>query len=190
MEVIIVESESDDQNDQNNHSNDSCHANDSEYNPQSTKCSNNPSDPAPEPDINLESITDIYLIDLENKPAFKLNTNPNRIYIGFISSIHHAIPKYNRWHKAKSDNISYEVTKSNNLKLLYTIDSSTTDVVDHFLTVFCYPVINFVQQHNLKGSIRIISGDHAAYCTRDCLIKIMKWKGIEGIKIKNAGYIR
>lgn len=217
LEVIIIGSESDDQK---NHSNDSednlirretdnTESFDCKYNKQSKKSSHNPSDYAPDPNINLELITDIYLIDLENKPAFNLEANPNRLYIGFLSSIHHAIPKYNRWHKGKSDNILHEITKSNNLKLLYTIDSSTTDVVDHFITVFCYPVINFIQQHNLKvtpcginsGSgttevssrpkitIRIISGDHAAYCTRDCLIKIIKWRGIDGVKIKNAGYI-
>lgn len=70
-------------------------------------------------------ITDIYLIDLENKPAFKFEpNNENEIYIGFINSIHNSLPQYYSWQKCVMDEFALE---SGNNKLLYTIDGGVTD---------------------------------------------------------------
>lgn len=133
-------------------------------------------------------INKIYLIDLENKPCFKsiLNFNKNSLYIGFINSIHHSVGSYNDWHKCSSDNIALELVESGNNKLFYLVDGGTSDLADHFMTAMIYPVVSYIQNTKILPKIYIISGDHAGWCTRACLEKILKWNKIVGISIKNA----
>lgn len=145
-----------------------------------------------EPDKNdgekkfLENFDNIYLIDLENKPIFKLKTKSNSLYIGFLNSLHHSIIKYKQWHICKSDNIIMELSSSQNNKLLYLIEGGTSNLVDHFMTCFSYPVVNYISVSNISPTIFIISGDHAGWCTRICLEEILKWKKIKNIEIKNS----
>lgn len=127
----------------------------------------------------------IYLIDLENKPCFKHKFNKKSLYIGFINSIHHSVKKYSDWHECCNDQI--EIKNTN--KLLYLIEGGIPDLVDHFITMFIYPLIQFISNLKIKPIINIISGDHAGWCTRICLEKVLKWKNISGIEIKNIGNI-
>lgn len=125
---------------------------------------------------------DIYLIDLENKPFFKSKLNDKNLYIGFLNSIHQSVHKYDHWHQCNSDKINQEISHGN--KLLYLIDGGTIDLVDHFITAFIYPLIDFVGLE--KTTVHIISGDHAAWCTRICLEKVIQWKGLMNITVVNA----
>ena len=138
--------------------------------------------------INLLSINDIYLIDLENKPIFKNKNKINSLYIGFLNSIHHTLNKYKHWHKCDSDNITKELTESKNCNLLYLIEGGIPDLVDHFMTAFVHPITNFIQTHNMNVTIHIISGDHAGWCTRTCLKKTLKWRNLN-INIINSASI-
>ncbi len=143
-------------------------------------------------DLNTDNITtvyfdNIYLIDLENKPAFRCNIRNDSLYLGFINTIHHSVGKYNTWHKSSTDDIINEISTSKNNKLLYLIDGGTTDLVDHFMTVFSYPLVRYIQKnHLIHASIYIISGDHAGWCTRACLEKVFEWHKMSGIKIINS----
>lgn len=137
-------------------------------------------------DIDVKSIEKIYLIDLENKPLFHHKHRNDSIYIGFINSIHHSVDRYHSWHKCKSDDIENELFLSKNTKLLYLIDGGTADLVDHFMTALIYPMIEFIKTNNVVSTISIISGNHAGWCTRTCLEKILKWKQITNIDIYNA----
>ncbi|BCS82962.1 double-stranded RNA binding motif-containing protein [Cotonvirus japonicus] len=158
------------------------------------------------PDKNLfmnnilsKNITDIYIIDLENRPQLNINARPNCIYFGFINAIHHSVKKYMSWHQCDSDDIMREIQTHENNKLLYCIDGGTPDLADHFMTVMSYPILDFVFEYFVFGKncmdkkdviIHVISGDHAGWCTRFCLEKVIKWKNLTHIKINNAGTIQ
>jgi hypothetical protein len=128
----------------------------------------------------------IYMIDLENKPQFNLNIDENVLYIGFICTTHHAVPKYNTWHICNSENIMKELFISNNPKLLFTISSGVTDAVDHLMTVLIIPIINFIREINVdeETTVIIISCDKAGYCTKDCMDQVLKWNNITNIKVE------
>jgi len=136
-------------------------------------------------EIHFREISKIYLIDLENKPCFGKQYNKNSIYIGFINSIHHSVHKYEAWHLCQSDNINNELGSRNN-KLLYLIEGGTADLVDHFITVMIYPLINHIKRLCTKPIINIVSGDHASWCTRNCLEKALKWNNLDDIKVCNT----
>ena len=136
---------------------------------------------------NSDFINNIYLIDLENKPCFKYTVKNNSLYIGFLNSIHHSINKYNHWHKCKTDDIAKEIEKSRNCKLLYLVDGGINDLVDHFMSLFVYPIVNYIMDKNITPVISIISGDHAGWCTRTCLEKVLKWRKNDSIEIINSG---
>lgn len=129
----------------------------------------------------------IYLIDLENSPCFKHGYRNDSIYIGFINSIHHSIDKYDEWHLCESDNIEKELFHSSNHKLLYAVEGGTADLADHFMTLFIYPLVDYLKKICYNQKICIISGDHAGWCTRTCLEKVLKWHNLSGIEIINRG---
>lgn len=131
-------------------------------------------------------IQEIYIIDLENKPIFNHKFEKNILYVGFLNSIHHSIKKYTKWHKCQSDNICREILDSKCNKLLYLIEGGTADLVDHFMSMMIYPVMNFIQTYEITPKIIIVSGDHAGWCTRACLEKILKWRKISNINIENS----
>jgi len=141
---------------------------------------------APVSESNMNQIKHIFLIDLENKPAFKQEIKPNSLYIGFLNSIHNSVSKYKQWHKCESDNVFKELDNSKNYLLLYLVDGGTPDLVDHFMTVFAYPTINFIASQKICPSITIVSGDHAGWCTRSCFEKILRWNNLFNININNA----
>lgn len=128
----------------------------------------------------------IYFLDLENKPVFDLKPDNNSIYLGFINSLHHSIPKYKNWYTCKSDDIYHELSISDNNRLIYIIEGGTSDLADHLMTLMLYPLMIFISKLNCRPNITIVSGDHAAWCTRICLEKILKWHNIDGILISNT----
>ena len=138
--------------------------------------------------VDFMNITKVYFIDLENKPVFKHEFKTDAIYIGFLNSIHHSIIKYDTWHKCESDNLHQEIINSNCNKLLYLIDGAVIDLVDHFMTAMIYPLLNFIIFDKIMAKIVIVSGDHAGWCTRTCIEKILQWKKIS-VKIENVAYI-
>ena len=138
---------------------------------------------APKP----SEITNIYLIDLENKPCFKyVKFQSNCLYIGFINSIHNSVGQYIDWHQCKSDDIAAELAVSNNPRLLYLIEGGTPDLADHFMTALIYPIVDYLQKNDIKTTVSIISGDHAGWCTRSCLEKVLKWRKMTSIEIANG----
>lgn len=138
---------------------------------------------------NPQWLSTVYLIDLENAPTFKTITDPNALYIGFINSIHHTITKYKHWHSCLTDSIENEIIISGNNKLLYQIDGGTSDLVDHFMSVCLYPLVDFLIKYKNISNVYIITNDHAGWCTRSCLERIFDWKKITHIKIINASKI-
>lgn len=135
--------------------------------------------------LSIESIDTIHVIDAENKQFFKLNPNPNAMYIAFINSIHNTLPKYTEWHICKSDDITAEINSCANSRLLYMIEGGTTDLVDHFMSCFAYAIVEFIKKNSITPIINIVSGDHAGWCTRICIEKVAKWKGIN-VNVKNS----
>jgi hypothetical protein len=125
----------------------------------------------------IEKIDTIYLIDLENKPFNNKTADSNVLFIGFISSIHHSIGKYRQggWHNPITDDIYSEVISNKNNMLIYDIGGGVSDLSDHFMTMFIYKIVDLVKKLDHQCKIYIISGDHAAYCTRLCLEKALKW---------------
>lgn len=136
--------------------------------------------------------TKIYVIDLENKPQLNLIPRQDSIYLGFINSLHHSVGKYSDWYNCTNDNIAEQISISGGNKLLYCIDGGISDLSDHFMTAFIYPIINYISSHitnkfeSERINIRIISGDHAGYCTRYCLEKIIKWNKLSNIDVSNS----
>lgn len=126
----------------------------------------------------------ICLIDLENKPFFKKNYKGNYLYMGFINLIHNSFDKYNHWYKAETDDINREINTGKTNLLLYVINGGTTDLADHFMSAFIYPMVNYISTKDVRPEIFIISGDHAGWCTRICLKRVLKWKGFK-VKISN-----
>ena len=135
--------------------------------------------------IQNNNFDNIYVIDLENKPQFNLEADPSCLYLGFINSIHHSMPKYNEWYKCSNDDIAEQLILSSNNKLIYCVEGGINDLADHFMTAMGYPIINYVENNILKISpgkkimISIISGDHAGWCTRHCFDKIIGWKNLD-----------
>lgn len=132
-------------------------------------------------DINTKNI---FLLDLENKPFFKKKYDVNNIYIGFMNSLHHSLNKYVDWMLCDGDDLSNYLNKSN--KLLYIIDGGTRDLADHYMTMYLYPLCNHIKTMKIKCRIHIVSGDHAGWCTRHCLEKILIWQNILDVEIINT----
>jgi hypothetical protein len=138
----------------------------------------------------------IFLIDLENKPIFKSVFSSDALYIGFITSQHHSMDKYDEqnWHKCQSDDFVSEVKKSSINRFIYEIDGGITDVADHLMTMFVYPLVYFLRNSSVFSAgiypqIIIVSGDHAGFCTTSCLRKCLEWHSMKNIEIKNQSKI-
>jgi hypothetical protein len=69
-------------------------------------------------------------------------------------------------------------------KLLYTIEGGYKDLVDHFMTMFMWPLSIFIKNRHIN-TVSIISGDKAGYCTALCLQKCLEYNNINHITIKN-----
>jgi hypothetical protein len=132
-------------------------------------------------------IDSIVLIDLENKPAFRQMLKKNAIYIGFSSTTHNSLHKYENWHRCVNDNIENELLKSN--LLLYLIEGGVPDLVDHFMTAFVYPLAKYLEMNKEIKIVYVVTGDHAGFCTKACLEKVIAWKGIEGVRVKHVGSV-
>lgn len=128
--------------------------------------------------------TSIYVIDLENKPMFNQKLKSECIYIGFHNSLHHSIPKYTDWRICDGIDLEEEFSISN--QLIYLIEGGVTDLVDHFMTMFMYPLAVYLKSNSAIKNIYIVSGDKSGFCTKLCLEQALKWNGIENITIKNV----
>lgn len=119
--------------------------------------------------------SDLFIIDLENKPCFNKNPESNQHWIGFHNELHHSMSKYIDWHLAITSDIQSELSKSN--KILYTIKGGTANLVDHFMTMFVWP-ITFYLSKNPINTLYIVSGDTSSFCTKKCLKKAIKMSGL------------
>ena len=128
----------------------------------------------------------IALIDLENVPTFKSKIRSDILCIGFHNSVHHSIPNYKSWHKCNGFNIANQLVCN---KLLFLIEGGVPDLVDHFVSAFTYPLVSFIKEVNFNGTVYIVSRDHAGFCTKECLARIMEWEKISTVKIRNVGSI-
>lgn len=137
---------------------------------------------------NQSSPQRIYLIDLENKPCFKNDLDSNSLYIGFIGSTHPTLHRYSHWHQCQTDNLWQEIVQSGNNLLIYLVDGGTADLVDHFVTLFCYPLVEYLQKIPNLPTIYIVSTDHAGWCTRIALERVVKWRNMT-IETKNCASI-
>jgi len=128
----------------------------------------------------IDTITKVYIIDLENKPCFNKSLQSNHsLYIGFISSTHHSVPKYANWYHSDTDDVMSLVNTSQNNKLLFTIDGGLTDLVDHSMSMFIYPLLAFIKKLGRQINIVIVTGDNAGWCTAACLRTAIKWHNME-----------
>ena len=132
----------------------------------------------------------LYIIDLENKPCFNKEPESNQIYIGFNHALHHSIQKYSHWHLASTADIEAELARSKNNKLLYLINGGVSNLVDHFMTMFVWPITVFVSKNPVE-IIYIVSGDMASFCTKICLEKAIEFSGVDdiGVQIENISVI-
>lgn len=131
-------------------------------------------------------IDSIVLIDLENKPVFRQTLRANAIYIGFSSTTHNSLHKYDKWHRCDSDNIEGELMGSN--LLLYLIEGGVPDAVDHFMTAFIYPLVKYLKMNKEIKTVYVVTGDHAGFCTKACMEKVFGWKKIK-IGVKCVGSV-
>lgn len=130
---------------------------------------------------------EIYLIDLENVPLFNKKLSNDYLYIGFHNSINNSLLKYTDWYTCTTSDILNEMNNSN--KLLYIIEGGVKDVVDHYMSMFVWPLSLYLKTNKLIKTIYIISGDHSGYCTKACLEKCFEFNEIKNISIKNASKI-
>jgi len=139
------------------------------------------------PEFNQYHINHIYIIDLENISCYSINQNNDSLYIGFIGKLHNCIDKYidNNWFQCYSDNLYSEITNSSSRLILYTVDSDYKDQVDHMMTMFLYPLLNYIFTLDIKPYIHIVTGDHAGFCTKKCLSHILNWYNITDIIVDN-----
>lgn len=131
----------------------------------------------------------IYLIDLENVPLHNKKVTGQSLYLGFINCIHSTLSKYNDWFVSPNDDILSQSKISN--KLLFIVEGGIPDVSDHFMTCMTYPVVTYIKSLDatVKHHIYIVSKDHAAYCTKACLRKILDWNNLTNVMIYNIGDI-
>ena len=131
--------------------------------------------------------TVIYMIDLENRPFTKRETFDNNLYIGGLSCTHHTVDKYKDWYLCEDNNLRKRIKKSQNNKLLFTIEGGVRDLVDHFITMLTTAVIEYIKlRPDEMYSIIIVSADNAAWCTHNCLKLNLKWNGLlNNVKIIN-----
>ena len=124
-----------------------------------------------------DQIGQIYLIDLENCPqmnlsGMKLNNNTDVTFIGFSTRMNFDPNKYKEWTIIDTDTKKVDI----NQMFIYTIDGGYKDLVDHFMSMFVYPLSVWIKDHSFTGKVTIITKDHAGWCTKtllDNLIKIM-----------------
>lgn len=133
----------------------------------------------------------IYLVDLENKQIFHKQLDSSILYIGFISSTHSTIEKYSSWITCDSDDISKELDRTHANTYLYKIDGGVRELVDHFMTMMIYPLIEFIvsttkEMEQKKTQIYIITNDNSGWCTRACFEKIIKWRNLKNIEVINT----
>lgn len=144
---------------------------------------------------------EIYLIDLENVPLFNKKLSNDYLYIGFHNSMNNSLLKYTDWYKGvtplnldlrfwytcTTSDISNEINNSN--KLLYIIEGGVKDVVDHYMSMFTWPLSLYLKTNKSIETIHIISSDHSGYCTKACLEKCFEFNEIKNISIKNSSKI-
>lgn len=129
--------------------------------------------------------TNIYIIDLENRPFWNREKLRNALYVGFISSTHGAVEKYYDWQPLNSPHLLQESLRLNN-KLLYKAEGGVKELVDHFMSAFVVYIVDYVALFRLPTVVHIVSGDNSGWCTRLCLAQHAKWKGVENlISIEN-----
>lgn len=129
--------------------------------------------------------TNIYIIDLENRPFWNREKLRDALYIGFISSTHGAVEKYYDWQTLASPHLLQESSHLNN-KLLYKAEGGVKELVDHFMSAFVVYIVDYVVLFRLPTVVHIVSGDNSGWCTRLCLAQHAKWKGVENLlKIEN-----
>jgi len=138
-------------------------------------------------DAPIGIVSSIVLIDLENRPSFRQALWKDVIYIGFNSMTHNSLHKYDKWHRCYSDDIENELLKSN--MLLYLIEGGVADLVDHFMTAFVFPLASYVRENENIKMVYIVSGDHAGFCTKACLEKVLAWRGIEEVRVRCVGSV-
>lgn len=134
--------------------------------------------------IMMARYTRLFLIDIENKPHMNHRFEPDAIYIGFVSSTFGALSKYHNWHICNTDDIYQNIQSHGNL-LMYTIEGGMSDLADHWMTAFCYPVCIFLKKCTHIRSIAIVTSDKAGWCTRACLDRILKFNEIKNVNVDN-----
>lgn len=120
--------------------------------------------------LSKHSIQTIYLIDLENCGKIR-HYRRDGLYIGCVTFDHHSYPKWSDWTLANGMNIDEQLAGVN--KLLYVIHGGVSDLADHLMSSLALPIINFTNKYHNVGEIKVITGDHAGYCTVLILEKLM-----------------
>lgn len=105
----------------------------------------------------------IVLVDLENKKIEEFNED--FIYIGFIKKTDPKNIKLLEDWKICNNFFNLDETG----KLLYCVEGSNKELVDHFITSFIIVIANIIKNNiNTMFEIYFLTGDHSAYCSKIC----------------------
>lgn len=122
----------------------------------------------------------VILVDLENQKI--TDFDDNFIYIGFIKKTDPKNLKFlDNWDVA--NNFLVVPTPR---KVLYSIEGSNKELVDHFMTSFIVVLANFLQKNSeLLFDIYFLSGDNSSYCTKICYQTFFDMMKITNYRLSN-----
>ena len=136
------------------------------------------------------------LIDLENTPSFNITPKKDILYIGFINAHHHSIKEYEKKWNIFNDlstvqNILTETYQRTDLYpncIAITIMGGVKDLSDHLMTSWLSFLIDYIKLiHNpLKLTINLCSRDRGVWCTKECLLKLLKFNQLNMITDLNV----
>lgn len=107
------------------------------------------------------------LIDLENVHYFSKSLKDDVLYIGFLTSNHSTLSKYDAWKSPSTKDIIEESSNTNTL--LYTIEGGEKNLVDHYLSSFVTEISSYIKKIGEKVNVYILTSDNAGWCSRRCL---------------------
>jgi len=121
-----------------------------------------------------DAISTVYIIDIENQP--NISVQPENYYIGVVTSNYGGLSKFESWERRPVSSI---MNSSTNTSLVVIQSSGLKDLADHFLTWVAVTVVNSIS----KGTMYLVSNDHAIYCTCEVLNAYLKESGRDDINV-------
>jgi len=131
------------------------------------------------------------LIDLENTPSFNVIPKKDVLYIGFINAHHHSLREYEKkWNIFKDFNNVVDHLKETYHRtdlypncLIITIMGGVTDLSDHLMTCWLLFLVDYLKliPKDSTAIVNLCSRDHGIWCTKECLLKLLKFYQLDRI---------